>query len=313
MSRPPLPEGLGPSFTYAEAREAGVARRRLAHRDLGHPFRDVYTDGADLTDLEERCLALAPSLRPEHWFSHRTAARLWGIPLGTGARADEPLDVLAIGTHNTARRQQVRGWETRDAAVRRDIRAGIPLVGPADAWCQLAALPRGERPSPDRMVAAADFVLSGFYEPRSQVWHPLCTRQELADAVARRARRRGAKLLRESLERARHPVGSVMETLLRLGLVAYGLPEPATQVPVRTPVGVLHADLGYPAARLLIEYQGEEHRVSRRRWLSDLTRVQLFEDAGFRTMLVGAHDVLPDCGALAARVRRALAGRPSAH
>ncbi|WEG10148.1 hypothetical protein PU630_06235 [Microbacterium horticulturae] len=310
MPHPPLSsEFLGTSFTFAEARAAGVARRRLAHVDVGHPFRGVYTQGVDLTDLEQRCLALRPHLRAEHWFSHVTAARLWGIPLPWAEADDDPLDVLVIGTHHPARRAQVRAWETADPEVGREIRGRVPLVAAHEAWCQVAALAGDERISDDRLVAAADYVLSGVYHPMTDTWSPLSTREELENAVTRRKGRRGSRRMRAALERARGTVGSVMETLLRLGLIGHGLPEPERQVPVDTAVGLLHADLGYPAARLLIEYQGDEHRISRERWLRDLTRAQLFEDAGFRTMFVGADDVLPDCTALAARVRRALAGR----
>jgi very-short-patch-repair endonuclease len=311
MPHPPLSsEFLGPSFTFAEARAAGVARRRLAGADVGHPFRGVYTQGVDLTDLVQRCLALRPSMRSDQWFSHRTAARLWGIPLPWSEEEDgEQLDILTIGTHHPVRRSQVRSWETDDSEIRREIRGGVPLVAAEEAWCQLATLSGDARLSEDRLVAAGDFVLSGIYHPKTDTWSPLCTREELEKAVTRRKGRRGARRLRAAFERARETVGSVMETLLRLGLIDHGLPEPERQVPVDTAVGVLHADLGYPAARLLIEYQGDEHRTSRERWLRDLTRAQLFEDAGFRTMFVGANDVLPDCAALATRVRRALAGR----
>ena len=76
-----------------------------------------------------------------------------------------------------------------------------------------------------------------------------------------------------------------------------------------TAAGLRHADLGYPDARLLIEYHGDQHRTDRAQWLEDLTRRQLFEDAGYRVMEVGAADLTPNCHALAARVRRALDGR----
>lgn len=87
-----------------------------------------------------------------------------------------------------------------------------------------------------------------------------------------------------------------------------GLPEPDVQVPVVTREGVRHADLGYPGARVLLEYQGDEHRTSRERWLSDLRRIQLFQDAGYHVILVGAPDVDTHITALAGRVRRALRG-----
>ncbi len=100
---------------------------------------------------------------------------------------------------------------------------------------------------------------------------------------------------------------SPQETLLRVALVDAGIPEPQVQVAVRTAAGVRHADLGWPEQRVLLEYQGDEHRSSRRRWLEDLTRVQLLEDAGYRVILVGSADLDDGAGALAARIRRALA------
>ncbi|UUT34428.1 hypothetical protein [Microbacterium elymi] len=203
--------------------------------------------------------------------------------------------------------QASAGWGSSDAAIEREVRGGLPIVAAHEAWCQLAALPPEDALGEEWLVAVADHLLSGTYDGRR--WHPLCTAKQLADAVARRGRGRGTRVMRAALARARHPVGSAMETLLRLGLVDRGLPEPDVQVPVATPVGVLHADLGWPRARLLIEYQGDEHRVSRSRWLKDLTRVQMFEDAGYKTLLVGHDDISPDCTALAARISRALAAR----
>ncbi|MET0673839.1 MAG: hypothetical protein ABWY37_10130, partial [Microbacterium pygmaeum] len=70
-----------------------------------------------------------------------------------------------------------------------------------------------------------------------------------------------------------------------------------------------HADLGYPDARVVLEYQGDHHRSDRKQWLDDLHRVQLMQDAGYHVIQVGAHDLVPDCSDLAARVRRALAGQ----
>jgi hypothetical protein len=153
----------------------------------------------------------------------------------------------------------------------------------------------------------------------------LCTAEQLEDVVAGARGRRGARALSWALDRVRAPVDSPKETQLRLGLIRCGLPEPEVQIAVWTSQGWRHADLGYPHAKQLIEYQGDEHRVSRSRWRADLTRVQLLQDAGWRVLLVGADDVDdvvaghraegfgPDPGpglrALADRIRRALDGR----
>ena len=70
------------------------------------------------------------------------------------------------------------------------------------------------------------------------------------------------------------PVDSPRESLLRLILVAGGLPEPEVQFAVRTAQGIRHADLGYRDARLLIEYHGDDHRTSRKRWLEDSSTIR---------------------------------------
>jgi very-short-patch-repair endonuclease len=152
------------------------------------------------------------------------------------------------------------------------------------------------------LVAVGDFLLSG---PRRER-HPLCTLDELRAAVATQRGKRGAKALAWALDRVRHPVDSPRETLLRRALVANRLPEPDVQVEVMTAGGRRHADLGYLEARVLIEYQGDHHRTDARQWREDLTRIQLFEDAGFRTIAVTAADLDDGGAALAQRVRRAL-------
>lgn len=313
----PLPHPLpvGP-FRYAEAKAAGVARSRLRAADLVHAHHGLYAPGTGETGITAACERLVPLLGEHQWFSHLTAARLWGMPLPFFWRVTEPLHVLAMSGSAPIRRAGVVGWETEDSDLPRSVVGGLPVVSPADVWCQLAV--RGatgidERTgfkrnlTPEWLVAVGDYLLTG---PRIEgERRPLCTLAELEHARRRRWGKRGAKDLEWAIERVRTPVHSPQETKLRLGLVAHGLPEPELQVPVLTADGWRHADLGYPAARLLLEFQGDHHRTDRRQWLSDLTRIQQFEDAGYRTMLVGADDVEPTCAPLAFRVRRALAQR----
>ncbi|MBT2516509.1 DUF559 domain-containing protein [Streptomyces sp. ISL-90] len=101
-----------------------------------------------------------------------------------------------------------------------------------------------------------------------------------------------------------------METLMRLLLVAGGLPEPLIGVPV--PVGdgsiVLHPDLAYPDLRIAIEYEGDDHRDAGR-WHRDIERRELFEDAGWRVIRVTSRAVFHEPERLIARVRRACEAR----
>ncbi|MFC8682718.1 hypothetical protein ACFT30_14470, partial [Microbacterium ureisolvens] len=217
--------------------------------------------------------------------------------------------MLAVNSRVALRHTGVVGWVTSDDGVGRQMFDLLPVVAPADVWCQLAqrgAVVGGEQIEHEWLVAAADYLLTGARSADGTRGAPLCTVDDLRAALTRRGRGRGTAMLRRALDHARYPVDSPYETFTRLGLLTHGLPEPVVQLRVETAEGPRHADLGYPRHKLLIEYQGDEHRRSRKRWLSDLRRVQLFQDAGYKVFLIGADDVVPDCSALAVRVRRFL-------
>jgi hypothetical protein len=241
-----------------------------------------------------------------HAFSHRTAARLWGMPVPHRWTEREPVDVLAIGKRGRIRRPGIRSWETTaDIDVVRHESG--PLTTPPETWVHLATLTRRELPL-EWLVAAGDFLISGTRLRGGARTAPLATMDQLIRSVSRHGSGRGARVLDRALPLLRAPVDSPRETLLRLGLIRAGLPEPVVQPGIRTTAGIRHPDLGYLRERVLLEYLGDVHRSDRRRWLDDLTRVQLFEDAGYRVILVGANDLLPaGLAALAVRVRRALA------
>ncbi|MEW1962119.1 hypothetical protein AB0269_06635 [Microbacterium sp. NPDC077644] len=274
-----------------------MSDKRMRGRDLQRPFHGVRAD-APLETLRDRCAALGKALRPHQCFSHETAAELWRMPLPSRGG---PLHVTAVGARGRVRRPGVVGWERPDDDLPTFLLAGVLVLAPADVWCQLST-----RLSRRWLVAVGDFLISG---ERTDFGRrpPLCTPEMLADAVRRHGRRRGAVALKWALGMLRAPVDSPRESLLRLALIAGGLPEPEVQLEVMTAKGKRHGDLGYRSARLIIEYQGDEHRTSRSRWLSDLTRVQLLEDAGYRVILVGADDLRDGARALIARIRRALA------
>jgi len=303
-SRIHLPGALSEvAFTTGKAQSLGIGYGRLRGADLERPFRGVRVNGLDLSDITERCRALAVILAPGQVFSHETAARLWGMPLPSGAGGSASLDVLSLDGRDAMRMKGVTG---RSTALPLDWAriSRVRLAKPADVWCQLAATASGLY-TREWLVAVGDFLISGErtdYGRRP----PLCTFDDLALAVARHGQKHGAANLRWALARVRSPVDSVQETFLRLELVAGGLPEPVVQPTIATAMGDRHPDLGYRAEGLLLEYLGDVHRTSPQRWRDDLTRVQLFEDAGWRVMLIGHADVHPDAGPLVERVRRAL-------
>lgn len=316
MHNSPLPHPLNlGAFAFREATDAGISRRRLRQPDVAHVHRGLYAPAGAVADLREDCINTLSLLGEDRCFSHLTAARLWGIPVPFAWAASEPLHVLAVRGAEPLRRPRIVGWES--AAHPGEMSQGmIPLVSPAATWAQLSIpgatgtdLETGRKRALSLrwLVAAGDYVLTGPRVSGSRV--PLCTRDELVEAVDARHGRRGARALAWALERVRTGPQSPRESLLRLALMDHGLPEPVIQPPVQTADGIRHSDLGYPEARLLIEYQGDHHRTDARQWREDLHRQQLFEDAGYRVIAVTIDAFNDDCAALAHRVRRALVGR----
>lgn len=294
------------TFGIPRARSMDIGYGRLRGRDLQRPFHGVRANGVDLAELRERCRALNVVFDSHHAVSHLSGAELLGMPLPQEATADDPIEVVSLRGRDEMRRRGVTGRSTRlDLPTRRT--AGVRVVAPADIWCQLAD-PRFAMITDEWLVAIGDFLISGERTDFGRR-RPLCTPEELAAAVVRWGARPGTRRLKWALERVRMPVDSVRETFLRLVLIAGGLPEPVVQPRVATTRGDRHADLGYEDAGLLLEYLGDVHRTSRERWLEDLTRVQLFQDAGWEVMMIGAADLDPDPAPLVERVRRALARR----
>jgi very-short-patch-repair endonuclease len=94
--------------------------------------------------------------------------------------------------------------------------------------------------------------------------------------------RAGSARLRE-LARVGEPAESPMETRLRWLLLQADLPRPQVQADLRDDAGRFlgRADLLYPAARLVIEFDGGNHRE---RLVSDDRRQNLLMNAGYRVL-----------------------------
>lgn len=115
----------------------------------------------------------------------------------------------------------------------------------------------------------------------------------------------GAKRLRRLVALAA-PAESPMETRLRWLLISNRLPRPEVQVDLHDASGrfVSRADLLYPEAKLVIEYDGGNHRD---RLVSDDQRQNLIISAGFRILRFTGPDVCNRAEVVAAQVRGALA------
>ncbi|MGN6324939.1 hypothetical protein [Pseudolysinimonas sp.] len=295
--RRPLPTALlGGPFTTAEALDLGVDEHRLRASDVAHPYHGVGTVGPTGGDIRARCRVYAPRLLPGQIFSHTTALQLHGAAVPT--RTSHRLHLSVAFPRTPPRTVGAVGHSLRHPDP--VMRSGLPVSAPAAAWCEAAAAL-----SREELVAAGDALVTG---PRRNGRRERAATDiaALASALDRRRGARGIERARWALGRIRAGVDSPRETELRLLLLRHRLPEPEVDVPVAVSGRVLHADLGYPDRRLLIEYEGDVHRVDRQRWMRDIRRRELMEDAGHRVIRVVAAD-LRDPAPLLARVRRHLA------
>ncbi len=200
---------------------------------------------------------------------------------------------------NRMRRPGVVGHRAAD--LRTTLHLGLPIVAPAHAWFQLATLLRH-----DDLVAVGDFLVTP--QRRGTQRRPaIAPVDALRAAIPERAR--GAARAKSALADVRVGAESRMETLLRLLLIRSGLPEPRLNPALRVGDQTLHPDLLYPQWRVVIEYEGDHHRIDERQWQHDIWRREVFEDAGWRQIRVTRHDVLKEPEALLARVCRVLAQR----
>jgi hypothetical protein len=97
------------------------------------------------------------------------------------------------------------------------------------------------------------------------------------ESAVRGHRGRGIVLARTAVMLVRERVDSPRETWLRLCLVLAGLPMPECNLIVgddRGPIG--RVDLVYVAFKLIIEYEGDQHRTDRNQWNRDIDRHEDF-------------------------------------
>lgn len=301
----PLPHELGPIFGVRDARHAGVSEGRLRGRDLTRSLRGVRVNGR-LESVAQLCTAAAARMTGTWCFSHATAAVLHGMPLPRALETvDAPVHIAVRAPRSAPEAAGIVGHRLHASSIRVVIRDGFPVASPADTFCQLASTLGVES-----LVAVGDFLLAGDARlGRHRV--PLANRAELADAALRHRGKRGAKSMAWALERLRDGVDSRPESLLRLRLVAAGLPEPIVHLPVAVDGGrrSLHPDLALPRWLTSFEFQGDDHRTDRQTWLRDIERRELFRIAGWYVIEVTAHDLYSDRAAFLRRVYAVLRSR----
>jgi hypothetical protein len=118
---------------------------------------------------------------------------------------------------------------------------------------------------------------------------------------------RDLRRLREALPLVDAGAASPKETWLRLLLIDAGLPTPTTQIPVLDgyrPIAFL--DMGWDEFKVAAEYDGDQHRTDRKRYVKDMRRLRKLESMGWIVVRVVAEDAPAET---IDRVRHALLAR----
>lgn len=292
---------------------ASVAGGRMPYArtrrvDVEHPNRGVATHGVDLDDIVQRVRALGLLLPTDAAISHASAALLRGFPVPRALQLRPELHVTVPRPRRAPKGAGVRGHSLHlpQAQVEQVLivapstREGLPVPLVNEPLTLLTCATQLELPD---LVALADAML---HRARAeQRPDPMLTALEIG------AGRPGHSRLERAAPLRRQGVRSRAETLLRLMIANAGLPEPVVAHPVqstkRSPkTWTAEADLAWPLFGVVVEYEGDEHRTSRRRFATDVRRFDRYFDEGWRAVRATRADVFEDASELMGRIARRL-------
>jgi hypothetical protein len=228
--------------------------------------------------------------------SHRTALRLWGLD----RRPDTPIEVTIPRGRSHASPPTIC-HESRDLSLAKPVLIdGIRVTGLVRTLIDLGAV------EPWRV--------------RWAIWaarrtHDLAW-EDMARALRIHARpgRRGTGPFRRVLEQHYGEIAtdSGTEDLAYAILFDCGrVPIPVKQLPITLPNGItVHADLGWPLHKVVLEIQGVDHFTNEDLQQLDLRRRNQLELAGYRVLLYSGRSVRKDPDRFVAEVRSILAKNP---
>jgi very-short-patch-repair endonuclease len=270
-------------FLVREARDAGLNWEMLQTKAWRRLSRGQYAWTGLPHDIELQLRAVHARLPEQAGFSGYTAAWL----LGQDFDPCDPIEVTAPRHLSVRTRAGVKlrraGLEPTELVIRRGFRVTTPLR----TTCDL-----GSRRDLVESTVAIDMAL-----------HAGITNLEaLRRHIEINSGAKGIKRLRRAVGLADPRSESPMETRLRLELRLAHLPIPDVQVRLEDGSGgvMARADLYYPDVRLVIEFDGQNHKE---RMVQDARRQNALFNAGFHVLRFTAAD-LKKPGSAASQVRR---------
>lgn len=257
--------------------------RRIATGAWTRARRGAYVDTTDVSGPDaDRRRALAriaavqlQTARPP-LLVRESAALVWGLPL---ARVPARTHVAQTARPGDSSAADMARHVVAVPAAHRTVHRGVHVTTLERTVVDCAAAL-----DPYAGLVVADAAL-----------HVGADRHAMRSMLEEASGRRGVRRARAVVDAADGGSESPGETWVRWTVLRFGLPQPQTQVPVQTAAGWYWADLGYPAWRVLVEYDGagkygtdradavEALRRERRRQLA-------VEEAGWRVLRVTAAD-----------------------
>jgi very-short-patch-repair endonuclease len=272
-----LPPQLATSpFRGSDAISGGLLTpAMLRGRSWQRLFPDVYLHRDVAMDHRTWCTAVGLILPPDAAIGGLSAAFLWGVDL---LAPDAPVSVLTKRTAWMFRHERVR---THYSAI--DDGDLTSWDGSMVSSPERTAFDLGRRLG----RAGGLMVLDGLAHSG------VADLGVVAELASRRYWWPGIPKLNELLRIADPRTESPMESRLRLLLHDAGLPQGRPQFEIRNVRGLLigRVDLGWPAARLAVEYEGDHHR-ERDQFRRDIDRVNALRMAGWTVLRLTADDVL---------------------
>lgn len=271
-------------FTVPDARNLGFNWRSLQTRSWRRLSRGQYAWTQVPDNVELWLRAAQQRLPTSSAFSGGTAAWILGLDL-------PPCDPIEATIPRGITVRSRAGMKVRRAVLGEgDVieRRGFRLTNPLRTVTDL-----GSGRDLTESVAAIDMALhAGLIDVRA-----------LSSHIDESAGAKGIRRLRRAVGLADSRSESPMETRLRVQLVRSRLPAPEPQVELHDTTGHFlgRADLYYSDVRLVVEFDGQNHKD---RMAADLRRQNALLNAGYHVLRFTAAD-LHIAGSVAAQVRRA--------
>ncbi len=241
----------GQPFQTADALALGVSWKMLQGSRFRRLARGVYVAASTADSHRIHVRAVMLTLPPGTIATGVTGLQLLGVDVGS------QLPMTFATTHpRQVRRRDVKVMRLTELPAHRD-----GVAGSEQCWLVAAST-----------LNLLDLVIAGDWLLRLR----RSTLIRLQSAVQTHSGR-GIVAARTAVGLVRKRVDSPRETWLRLCLALAGLPMPECNLIIgdnQGPIG--RVDLVYVAYKLIIEYEGDQHRTDRNQWNRDIDRQEDF-------------------------------------